>query len=90
MNIHELFVYDGNEIYWKEPKQRRSTKKPAGCLMQNGYRSVYYDGKNHYVHRIIYEFHKGPIPPDHKIWHLDGNKTNNQIDNLVMLKKSGK
>jgi hypothetical protein len=41
-----------------------------------------------YHHRKIYEQHKGPIPKDEdgksfEIHHKDGNRENNQIDNLL-------
>ena len=42
------------------------------------------------VYRRIYEKHKGPIPKDnygksYDIHHIDGNKKNNNINNLVAL-----
>lgn len=48
--------------------------------LRGGYCRVRIGGKNYSVHRLIYETFKGPIKG--KIDHIDGNKTNNHIDNL--------
>lgn len=37
------------------------------------------------LHRLIYEKYFGPIPEGFVIHHRDGNKLNNNLDNLVML-----
>lgn len=37
------------------------------------------------LHRLIYESEYGPIPEGHVIHHLDGNKLNNDLDNLIMM-----
>lgn len=38
--------------------------------------------KRTYLHRDIWEFHNGKIPPKHEIHHKDGNPENNDISNL--------
>jgi hypothetical protein len=45
-------------------------------------------GDRHYLHRRVWEDHRGPIPPDYDIHHKDHNKLNNDITNLVMLTKA--
>lgn len=35
--------------------------------------------------RYVYEKHHGPIPKGHKVIHLDGNKANNDIENLMLV-----
>jgi len=40
------------------------------------------------LHRYIYEMHYGEIPKGYEIHHKDGNKLNNNIDNLEILTKS--
>ena len=34
------------------------------------------------LHRAVWEFHCGPIPPGHDVHHRDGDGTNNDIANL--------
>lgn len=37
------------------------------------------------LHIYVWEKHNGPIPDGYEIHHIDRNKDNNEIDNLVML-----
>lgn len=46
------------------------------CLSING------NKKSFLGHRIIYEVFKGNIPDNYVINHIDGNKTNNKLENL--------
>ena len=34
------------------------------------------------LHRAVWAFHNGPIPPGHHVHHVDGNTGNNDISNL--------
>jgi len=45
---------------------------------------IYFQGRNHCVHRIIWVMIYGSIDPDLVIDHLDGNPFNNKIDNLAL------
>jgi hypothetical protein len=40
------------------------------------------------AHRWVWENHNGDIPSDMDIHHIDGNKDNNEIENLKMLSRS--
>ena len=37
------------------------------------------------LHRDVWEFHNGPIPPGHHIHHADGNACNNAPETLICL-----
>ena len=39
------------------------------------------------LHRYVWEFHNGPIPNGFEIHHIDEDVSNNQIENLRILKK---
>lgn len=41
-----------------------------------------------YVHRLVWEYFHGPIPKGYIIRHRDGNKLNNEIDNLECLSRA--
>ena len=43
------------------------------------------DGKLRFEHCIIWEKHNGPIPYGMFVHHIDGDKTNNTIDNLSLV-----
>ncbi len=71
---HELFaVIEGALI-------RRDTGKEAGSLSGCGYRNVEFDGDQYRTHRVIFLMTHNYLPKfvDHK----DGDKLNNDPDNL--------
>ena len=48
----------------------------------------YYQRKGVRLHRAVWEYHNGKIPDGFHIHHKDGNRSNNQIENLEMLSRS--
>lgn len=42
-------------------------------------------GRHGYLHRRVWEVHRGPIPKGHHIHHVDGDGANNAIENLECL-----
>lgn len=42
-------------------------------------------GGHHLLHRDIWEFHNGPIPPQMQIHHVDHDFSNNDITNLALV-----
>ena len=53
--------------------------------INNGYQCIL---NNQYVHRILWEDNYGGIPENCVIHHVDGNRLNNEIYNLVLMSKS--
>lgn len=47
--------------------------------------SRYLRVRGHYVHRLVAEAWIGPIPENHEVNHRDGNKKNNEADNLEIV-----
>ena len=45
----------------------------------------YYQRKGRRLHRAVWEHHNGPIPKGYHVHHSDGDRSNNSIDNLVLL-----
>ena len=37
------------------------------------------------LHRVVWEYHNGPIPKGKCVHHLDGNRANNSIENLILM-----
>lgn len=46
------------------------------------YYYMHYRGHYHALHRFVWEYHNGAIPPGHHIHHKDGDPHNNRIENL--------
>jgi hypothetical protein len=42
--------------------------------------------KHHFIHKLVYSHFIGEIPDGHYVYHLDGNITNNRVDNLRLRK----
>jgi hypothetical protein len=69
---------DGN-LFWTKTFGRKIKGKKAGCP-NKGYVMVGLNGKLYSAHRIIFFMHKGFCPQF--IDHIDGNRSNNKIENL--------
>ena len=79
--IQELFYYKDGVLYWKCPTNRAI--KPgalAGKTHANGYVQTCIYKKFYYNHRLIWLLHHGELPQC--IDHIDGNPSNNRIENL--------
>ena len=81
--LQELFDYRDGELYWKERISRYSIdlSKPAGCIGKSGYRVIRVEGKDYRAHRLIWKYQHGKDPKEF-IDHIDGNRVNNNIENL--------
>lgn len=95
MNWKDIFDYkEDGTLCWKESELKRnnvskniSPDRVAG-YSDNGknaktpYIPIRYMGKVYLSHRIVWEMHNGSIPKGMQIDHIDGNGSNNKIENL--------
>lgn len=82
-----------NELGQFKKGQKPHNYKPIGSefIRNDGYIMIKVDEhKWKQKHRYIYEQHYGKIPKGYSIIFLDQNKTNCNIDNLMLVKKSEK
>lgn len=81
-----LFDYQEDGSIFANPKYKRGKALRYGAALgtptSKGHLQAEVYGKRLYVHRIIYEMHNGPIPKGLQIDHVDGNPSNNRIENL--------
>jgi hypothetical protein len=79
--LNELFYYEDGNLFWKNPTGKRIK---AGCLAgrnaSNGYRMIGLYKRSYMTHRLVFMFHHGYFPKE--VDHIDGNKSNNKIENL--------
>ena len=82
----EVFEYRDGHLYWKEIKYKRKVDKPAGHINNQGYRIITFWNKvekkykTYLMHRVVFLMHHGYLPKTLDL--IDGNKSNNNIDNL--------
>lgn len=77
-----VFDYKDGDIFWKSSGLRAGTDKG------NGYRMVCLNRRKLLVHRVIWEMHNGTIPDGMEVDHMDGNRSNNRIENLRIVSRS--
>jgi AAA+ ATPase superfamily predicted ATPase len=83
--LKERFTYDeeaGVLIWRTHLRTARYVGKVAGCRNKDGYLRINLNKKSHATHRLIWVYLNGEIPEGLEIDHIDGDKTNNRIDNL--------
>ena len=80
----ELFDYKDGKLFWKVRKAKNTKiDSVAGGLNKiTGYWQVGVDGKRYRSHVLIWNFHHGPVPAGKCIDHVDGDPSNNRIENL--------
>lgn len=87
MNWHTIFDLDKTtwKLHWKaRPALPVPAGSEAGAKICKGkrYTQVKYKGKLYPVHRVVWEMCKGPLLPTQLLDHMDGDTSNNCIDNL--------
>jgi hypothetical protein len=78
--LSNLFDYNNGQLFWKNPTNRCKKNPLAGCLGSHKYWQIRIKNKTYLAHRLIYLLMHGQMPK--QIDHIDGNKLNNQIQNL--------
>ena len=81
--LKELVTYDpdtGIFIRTKAIARQNKVGDIVGSKHNAGYLRAEFEGKSYLLHRLAYLYHYGYIPEE--IDHIDGDKTNNKIENL--------
>lgn len=84
--LKELFYVSDGLLYWKNPPAKKSQLRntPITCKSRMGYIVVSIERSQYFVHRIIYQMMNDLeiLDATQLIDHVDGNRSNNNIDNL--------
>lgn len=79
--VAQLFDYVDGKLIWRVSMAPNAQKgQVAGCVCDRGYLVVRIKGKQYYQHRLVFLLFNGFVPS--MIDHMDGDKTNNRIENL--------
>ena len=77
----KLLYYDNGVMKWKDTMGPNAKKGSySSSVNSDGYMHVYYRGKSHKLHRLVFLYHKGYLPK--YIDHINGNGSDNRIENL--------
>jgi len=79
--LQSIFEYKNGSLYWKiSPCPRVKIGNIAGSDHSKGYIKCKVFKKDFYVHRLIFLHQNGFLPKN--IDHINGNKSDNRIENL--------
>ena len=86
--ITERYTYDDGVLYYKEDISSRARRgQKVGSMSGTGYKQIKYNDMMFQYHRIIYCYFNECGYDDISGWdidHLDNNKSNNRIENLIL------
>ena len=83
MDWHSEYEYrDGNLFAKVSVNAKYPVGRKVGWVDARGYVRAKIGGKMTFAHRIIWEMHNGTIPEGSEIDHINGNKSDNRIENL--------
>ena len=74
--------YDGCIVFENGDVIGVSGKKLKPAFNKDGYPTAKFGSRTRTIHRVLYECFKGGIPKGLEIDHIDGDRTNNSLDNL--------
>lgn len=83
MDYNNLFKYENGDLYWiSSPNSLVPAGSKAGTLRKDGYIGIFIKGTYYFAHRVIWVMHNGEIPNGLIIDHIDGDRSNNKLENL--------
>lgn len=88
--LKELFIYDpvsGLVVRKKTTSSNAKAGSVVGSINSNGYLLTKVCGKSLAIHRIVWIYVHG-ITPQNEIDHVNGDKTDNRIENLRICSKT--
>lgn len=73
------------KIIWTRSIASYLKGSEAGFICNHGYRRIGFQGTKYQAHRVAWFLYHGDCPIGLQIDHIDGNRQNNQINNLRLV-----
>lgn len=86
--LQNLFDYKDTGELLNKGSPYRTKGRIIGTVNAGGYKVCRLFDRFYYLHQLIYIYHHGTIPDGYIIDHKDHDRSNNQIENLQILKFS--
>lgn len=81
--VRGLYTYSDGVLFNRiEMSSRSKVGKPCGYETAEGYQRTCIFRRKYFLHHLIWIYHNGDIPEGMLLDHVDGDTTNNRIDNL--------
>lgn len=84
--LRELFDYRDGQLFYRNTTTFHVAGDAVEGARPDGRQELWFNGRLHLVHRLIYLWHQGELPDI--IDHIDRDFTNNRISNLRAVSKS--
>ncbi|MNE18923.1 AP2 domain protein [compost metagenome] len=76
-----IFDYQDGKLFWRFDRgSNAKSGARAGRLLATGYRSIHVSGRRYQEHRLVFLWNHGYMPS--QIDHINGEKSDNRIENL--------
>lgn len=86
--LKDAFEYDNGNLVAKFNSSNVKRGDVVGVICKNhGYTKVGHGGKIYNAHHVVWEMFFGPVPYGAEIDHINGNRSENRIENLRAVSK---
>lgn len=86
--LNKMFIYQDGKLYRQTGRRGTYSHSWAGHIRFDGYYYLKINGVNYKTHRVIYKMFHPDMDESLIIDHIDGNQSNNSIENLRLTTQS--
>lgn len=83
--LRERYIYNNGKLFFKNRVGNIAAGSEVGTLQNKGYKVTSIKKKQTLIHRLIWSYHFGEIPENKQIDHINGERTDNRIENLRLV-----